>query len=174
MGIAVLSGVLDALASPSQPHQGSDSGASTPVSSQLLDANANSTPDRFIACVGRDESARKLRRLWKEAGHDQKVSVRADDNVRSVEEADVVLLACVSWSPKLVSGLTLLVSSCKPQMAESIMTVSGMYPALEGKLVISILAGTTTAQLQAWVPSSTRVVRAMPNTPCKVSQSLGP
>lgn len=43
-----------------------------------------------------------------------------------------------------------------------------MASALEGKLVISILAGSTISQLQACVPSSTRVVRAMPNTPCKV------
>lgn len=43
-----------------------------------------------------------------------------------------------------------------------------MFEALEGKLLISILAGVTIRQLAGWVPSSTRVVRAMPNTPCKV------
>ena len=44
-----------------------------------------------------------------------------------------------------------------------------MREALDGKLVISILAGLTIASLRAMVPESTRVVRAMPNTPCKVS-----
>jgi len=43
-----------------------------------------------------------------------------------------------------------------------------MAEALEGKLLISILAGVTIRQLTSWVLSSTRVVRAMPNTPCKV------
>lgn len=47
-----------------------------------------------------------------------------------------------------------------------------MAEALDGKLVISICAGVTMAQLKSWVPSSTIVVRAMPNTPCKVTRSV--
>jgi pyrroline-5-carboxylate reductase len=43
-----------------------------------------------------------------------------------------------------------------------------MRDALEGKLLISILAGVTISQLSEMVPSSTRVIRAMPNTPCRV------
>jgi pyrroline-5-carboxylate reductase len=43
-----------------------------------------------------------------------------------------------------------------------------MSEAVDGKLVISICAGVTIAQLRSWVPASTKVVRAMPNTPCKV------
>jgi len=43
-----------------------------------------------------------------------------------------------------------------------------MAEALDGKLLISILAGVTIRQLTGWVLPSTRVVRAMPNTPCKV------
>ena len=60
------------------------------------------------------------------------------------------------------------INSCKPQLANGILTEEGMREALEGKLLISILAGTTISQLKSWVPPSTRVVRAMPNTPCKV------
>lgn len=62
--------------------------------------------------------------------------------------------------------------SCKPQLANSILSEQGMQSALEGKLLISILAGTTIAQLQSWSPSSTRVVRAMPNTPCKIREGM--
>lgn len=43
-----------------------------------------------------------------------------------------------------------------------------MAEALEDKLVISILAGSTIAQLCELVPASCRVVRAMPNTPTRV------
>lgn len=43
-----------------------------------------------------------------------------------------------------------------------------MIEALEGKLLISIQAGVTIRQLTEWVSPSTRVVRAMPNTPCRV------
>ena len=46
-----------------------------------------------------------------------------------------------------------------------------MQEALDGKLLISILAGVTIAQLEAMVLPSTKVVRAMPNTPCKVRLS---
>lgn len=46
-----------------------------------------------------------------------------------------------------------------------------MKEALEGKLLISILAGVTISQMTAWVLPSTKVIRAMPNTPCKVRLS---
>ena len=45
-----------------------------------------------------------------------------------------------------------------------------MREALDGKLLISILAGVTIRQLMNLVSPSTKVIRAMPNTPCKVSQ----
>lgn len=47
-----------------------------------------------------------------------------------------------------------------------------MKEALDGKLLISILAGVTIPQLAAWVLPTTKVVRAMPNTPCRVRTSL--
>lgn len=58
--------------------------------------------------------------------------------------------------------------SCKPQQAHPILNEPGMKEALDGKLLISILAGVTIAQISAWVLPSTKVIRAMPNTPCKV------
>ena len=58
--------------------------------------------------------------------------------------------------------------SCKPQLAEKILSEPGMKDVLGGKLLLSILAGVTIAQLQAMVMPSTKVVRTMPNTPCKV------
>jgi pyrroline-5-carboxylate reductase len=47
-----------------------------------------------------------------------------------------------------------------------------MEEALKGKLLISILAGVTMSQLEDMVPTSTRVVRAMPNTPCKIREGM--
>jgi pyrroline-5-carboxylate reductase len=49
-----------------------------------------------------------------------------------------------------------------------------MKEALDGKLLISILAGVTIAQLSSWVFPTTKVIRAMPNTPCKVCLDLAP
>lgn len=64
--------------------------------------------------------------------------------------------------------------SCKPPVAEKILSEQGMGDVLQGKLLISILAGVTISQLTDWVPPSTRVVRAMPNTPCKVRVHISP
>jgi pyrroline-5-carboxylate reductase len=61
--------------------------------------------------------------------------------------------------------------SCKPQLAHTILGEAGLKEALDGKLLISILAGVTMAQINAWVLPSTKVIRAMPNTPCKVPAS---
>lgn len=62
--------------------------------------------------------------------------------------------------------------SCKPHQAQTILSQNGMGEALNGKLLISILAGVTISQLAAWVPPTTKVVRAMPNTPCRVRDAL--
>ena len=59
--------------------------------------------------------------------------------------------------------------SCKPQLAAHLLLSEGMSEALEGKLLISILAGTTIGMMREWVPSSCTVVRSMPNTPSKVN-----
>ena len=59
--------------------------------------------------------------------------------------------------------------SCKPQVAHVILNEEGMKEALHKKLVISILAGVTISQMTDWVTPETRLVRAMPNTPCKAS-----
>jgi len=62
----------------------------------------------------------------------------------------------------------LILISCKPQIAHTILHEPGIKEALDGKLLISILAGLTMGQITKWVLPTTRVVRAMPNTPCKV------
>lgn len=57
-------------------------------------------------------------------------------------------------------------------MAAGILGQEGMREALAGKLLISILAGVTIPQLEALVLPETRVVRAMPNTPCKIREGM--
>jgi pyrroline-5-carboxylate reductase len=100
MGIAILSGVLSSLESrphPSQDAQGEQepsSGISTPTNSQFLDAPDEALPSRFIATVGREETGRKLRKVFREmGGWGSKVEVEAGKgNVGAVREADVVLV----------------------------------------------------------------------------------
>ncbi|RIB05007.1 pyrroline-5-carboxylate reductase [Gigaspora rosea] len=106
-------------------------------------------PRKFIACVSGNESAQKVINLFGEL-----VTVVAEQNVKGVEEADVVLLCT------------------KPQIAKTILTEDGMAEALENKLIISILAGVSLSQLKEWVPTSTKIIRAMPNTPCMIQEGM--
>jgi pyrroline-5-carboxylate reductase len=153
MGIAILSGVIASMESSSTAPQfpklkweSHTPGTSTPVSSDP------SLPGRFIACVNRRETAERLKGTFASLG--QPVEVVAGDNLRAVQEADVIILCC------------------KPQLAHSILSQSGIADALSNKLLISILAGVTISQLAGWVQPSTKVVRAMPNTPCKIREGM--
>ncbi|GAA5936610.1 pyrroline-5-carboxylate reductase [Sporobolomyces koalae] len=162
MGIAVLSGIIDNLSHPRDSHASNDddetSAPSTPMGSLILspNQNPNSLPDRFIATVNRVETVKKLRKTFHDLGPlGQTVDIRqARDNVKSVEESDVVLLCC------------------KPQLAAHLLLAPGMSEALEGKLLISILAGTTISMMKEWVPASCTVVRSMPNTPSKIREGM--
>lgn len=102
MGIAILSGVLDSLTArneqggPARSSTPTASGASTPVTSYLTLTAEASIPSRFIACVTRVESVRRLKKTFKEMGSPLAggVEVLSGENLRAVQESDVILL----WS----------------------------------------------------------------------------
>lgn len=161
MGIAILSGILTSLSE----NQGaksyispSASGTSTPAEDSPL-----RLPSRFIACVRRPESAKKIKRGLID---DQKlVKVVQNDNINACAEAEVVLLGC------------------KPYMVQDILSEKGMKEALEGKLLISICAGVPATQIEEALygdvssenPETSgrcRIVRAMPNTASAIQQSM--
>jgi pyrroline-5-carboxylate reductase len=160
MGIAILSGILASLAEMQAPKriQQPSSGTSTP-----MEEVPSRLPSRFIACVRRPETAKKVKAaLWE---HSSQVKVVQSENVSSVQRAEVVLLAC------------------KPYMAEEILSEPGMTRALHGKLLISICAGVTVAQLEKIlhgavpekdpeVDGRCRIVRAMPNTASLIRESM--
>lgn len=156
MGIAVLSGVVASLESaassstrPSTKWESHTPGTLTP------DQDASSTPSQFVACVSRAESRTKLQGVLGALGDlGETVKVVAGENLNAVKQSDVVILCC------------------KPQLAHGILSEEGMVDALEGKLLVSILAGVTQTQLSSWVRPTTRVIRAMPNTPCKIREGM--
>lgn len=156
MGVAILSGILASptlasLLNPSSsPHQLSPSGTSTPLfppASSEEPLPPPNLPTRFLACVKRPQTATRLRVSLPHPA----VEIFVNENVKAVKEAHVVLLGC------------------KPQVCEEILTQEGMQEALEGKLLVSILAGVKSERLAELCPPSTRVVRAMPNTASKVN-----
>lgn len=172
MGIAVLSGVIDSLDSGSRIFNGLSKWEShTPGTVTPVGHPDETLPARFIACVNREESAVKLRKIFGALGNlGEKVEVVASQNLKAVQEADVVLLWYVSRCEQSLASYRHFIS-CKPQLAHSILGEEGLKEALDGKLLISILAGVTMSQIIGWVLPSTKVIRAMPNTPCKVGPS---
>lgn len=162
MGIAILSGILSSLyeiQAPKAPFlTQATSGTSTPADElpQIL-------PSRFIACVRRPESAKKIKQAL--VDHLNVVKIVQNDNVHACEAADVVLLGC------------------KPYMVNDILAVPGMKEALKGKLLISICAGVPVTQIEEALYGATtigdaekegkcRVVRAMPNTASGIRESM--
>ncbi|EIW85054.1 hypothetical protein CONPUDRAFT_69980 [Coniophora puteana RWD-64-598 SS2] len=156
MGVAILSGVIASLQSRAFEQSFPKWESHTPgTTTPAIDTGDPSLPSRFIATVTRSESARKLQAtLDALGGLGSSVDIVVGDNLRAVSEADVVLLCC------------------KPQQAYSILSQDGMSDALTSKLLISILAGVTISQLTSLVLPTTKVVRAMPNTPCRIREGM--
>ncbi|KAK1756143.1 pyrroline-5-carboxylate reductase dimerization-domain-containing protein [Echria macrotheca] len=155
MGIAILSGILSSLqelqsSAPSTTTAQSISGTSTPQ-----EELPTRLPTRFLACVRRPESAKKLKAAFAPyTSPNHPVTILQNDNVTAARQADIVLLAC------------------KPYMFNEILSEEGMSAALRGKLLISILAGVTAPQIHSVVGDDVLVVRAMPNTASLIRESM--
>lgn len=163
MGIAILSGILSSLQEMQlpKPPQPSASGTSTPLYNEL----PTRLPSRFIACVRRPESAKKVRSAL--GAYPGAVKVVHGENVTATEQADVILLAC------------------KPYMVGEVLSEPGMAEALRGKLLISILAGVSAEQIDKILrpegqgaagetdeEGRCQIVRAMPNTASLIRESM--
>ena len=119
-------------------------------------------PSRFITCVTRPQSAKRIK---SELSHlTASLEILQNQNLKGVQEADVVLLAC------------------KPYNLAAILEEKGMQEALCGKLLISILAGVPVSQIESTLyPSSSvnpdedgrcTIVRVMPNTASLICESM--
>jgi pyrroline-5-carboxylate reductase len=158
MGIAILSGILASLygiQNAKPQFLASSSGDSTPV-----EENPSRLPSRFIACVRRPESAKKIKHAL--ARHMDVVKIVQNDNVAACKEADAILLGP------------------KPYMVNEILGEEGMNEALKGKLLISICAGVDVQMMSKalyglYGPPPTggcTFVRAMPNTAAAIRESM--
>jgi pyrroline-5-carboxylate reductase len=99
MGIAILSGVIDSLDTLSNSRdlpkwESHTPGTLTPALSSN-DHPDNSIPSKFLACVGREDTALKLKKIFGDLGPlGAAVEVFTSNNVEPVRNADVVLLWC--------------------------------------------------------------------------------
>ncbi|KAF9118833.1 delta 1-pyrroline-5-carboxylate reductase [Mortierella sp. 14UC] len=154
MGIAIIRGTLDSIAgSTSNSIQSSPKIAHATATTTTVESEEEDLlrPAGFIACVSHQESAAKLK---KTLGDQVKVLHGTAGNVQGVNEADVILLCT------------------KPQVAKAVLSAPGIQEALTDKLLVSICAGVTIEQLQSWTTPTTTVIRAMPNTPCKIREGM--
>lgn len=119
MGVAILSGVLKSLeARLSLPLNENGevneppSGISTPTASQFLNAPEGVLPSKFTATVGREETVRKLKRVFKDMGRlGEAVDVRGGPgvNASTAAQADVILVWYV-WTALPCPSLTRFVA----------------------------------------------------------------
>ncbi|WEW57084.1 delta 1-pyrroline-5-carboxylate reductase [Emydomyces testavorans] len=158
LGVAILSGVLASLAEAKKTDLRFFPGCGTATPPE--EVAPHQIPSRFIACVTRPESALRIQKTLKQWS--SPLTILQNDNIRGVQEADVIILGC------------------KPYMLKTVLDVPGMRDALRGKLLISILAGVTVEQIEGTLYDGTdtpdvdrcRIVRAMPNTAAIVRESM--
>ncbi|KAL8677522.1 MAG: hypothetical protein Q9186_006064 [Xanthomendoza sp. 1 TL-2023] len=167
LGIAILSGILTSLSSlDSSDPSPSPSGTNTPAAQREDENPPPQVPSRFIACVTRDASAKRVKTAL--SAHLSSVEVFKNENLKGVQQADVIVLGC---KPK--------------NLKDGILREPGMREALREKLVISILAGTSIESLEVNVYGSEappaadpvaegrcRFVRVMPNTASLIRTSM--
>jgi pyrroline-5-carboxylate reductase len=73
-------------------------------------------------------------------------------------------------SASLARASDVIVLSVKPHQARAVL--ESIAPDLAGKLLISVCAAMTTADLESWSGNRTAVIRAMPNTPCLIGRGM--
>ncbi|KAE8417955.1 pyrroline-5-carboxylate reductase dimerization-domain-containing protein [Aspergillus pseudocaelatus] len=138
MGSAILDGLLEATRSEPQ----------------------NSKITNFIAGTKSAASANKLNDKYH--ADSERVVVLRGSNVKVMEQADIILLAC------------------KPFLAQSILSEPGVAEALAGKFVISVMAGKTPAEIMEYIYGDNSnqtanrpvIVTAMPNVAARLRQSM--
>ena len=141
----------------------------------LLEATRNipNPPIRtFIVSTKTSASAERLHATLHAADKDR-VRFTPNDNLTAMANADIILLAC------------------KPFLAESILSQSGVWDAAKNKLIISVMAGPTIAQILGYMRPCSRgsgpkgegeveyaespaptVVRVQPNVAARLRQSM--
>jgi pyrroline-5-carboxylate reductase len=150
MGIAIMGGVMSSLADARTKAALGQEPDSSKTPSRL--------PTKFIAC---DTWAPAEERVKSALGHyNFPLETYTNNNLVGAQKADVLLLCC------------------KPHGFKDILNEKGMREALAGKILISILAGVTQAQIEECLypegapENACRVVRVMPNTASFVRESM--
>lgn len=130
------------------------------LSSQTANGGDNSGTPRLIACTKTASSSDRLKDSIPPENR-SKVEFLHSESLRAMQEADIVILGF------------------KPYMAQDILPGKGVRKALQGKLVISLLAGQTPKALAGYIESGDAetveppvIVRVIPNVGAQFLKSM--
>lgn len=93
-----------------------------------------------------------------------------DPSRESAEKMAELKVHCtVDWPANFKAEVVVL--AVKPQVMQSVLNSQAKH--MDNLLIVSIAAGVSVAQIQAWsLQTNSRVVRCMPNTPALVAQGI--
>ena len=97
------------------------------------------------------------------------VAIAEPDAARRDELAATYGVRCVAGGAEALPADIVLLA-VKPQVADAVIT--GLAGSFAGSLVVSIIAGYSSAKLESLMPAGTAVVRVMPNTPMMVGEGM--
>jgi pyrroline-5-carboxylate reductase len=125
-----------------------------------------------IGFLGAGQMATALAKGWSKAGLLDAARSRASDLFAEARTAfeSATRIHATAVNAEAVAGVDVVVLAVKPQVMPAVL--ADLKPVVTPRhLVISIAAGWTLESLAAGLPSGTRLVRVMPNTPCLVGAS---
>ncbi len=101
--------------------------------------------------------------------------MKSDDvlvaEIDPMRRQELACLGCTTTEdPVLAVGCEQIMLAVKPQVFANIATVIGLLP--EPKVVISIMAGLSSKVIGEALGEHARVVRVMPNTPCRIGAGM--
>ena len=102
-------------------------------------------PSKFIATVTSENSVQRVQKALSEIKGKEKVEILISEHEKAAQASNVVILAC------------------PPGFFDKILQNETMQSALDGKILVSILAGVTTHSLVSAVNHRCSVFRALPN-----------
>jgi pyrroline-5-carboxylate reductase len=156
---------------------GSDAGPSYKIDIIINGAGqtamTNVLAKRRIGFIGAGNMAEAIIRGLLESGTMAPEHITAADVVpeRLAFMETTYRISTTSDNAALVKGSDILVLAIKPQVAGQVLAHIGPHTD-DSKLLISIVAGLTTATMTAALGPGTRIVRTVPNTPVFVAEGM--
>ena len=127
-----------------------------------------------FAFIGAGQMARAIIQglLAKSSFGPEAVACLSKSGNSSAQLAQETGILCAKTYEELLDNAAVCVLACKPQQLDEL--EANLPELTAGKLIVSILAGTTLKTLRSKFPQARGIVRTMPNLPIRVGAGLTP